>query len=147
MDEEDHRARGLLHDLVDQGEGVLRALAEADQRDIGSLPGGHGSDVRDVDLAGDHLVPELRDHRRDERQPILALVGDQHPEMLGLAIAHRRASLSSLARQRAPRVACVQGVWWLRFASNLGERASPAPTLGRCMGVPTSNGLRHNHQR
>ena len=32
---------------------------------------GYGSDVLDVDLAGDHLVPEVRDYRRDERQPIL----------------------------------------------------------------------------
>jgi hypothetical protein len=29
--------------------------------DIGSLPAGYGSDVLDVDLAGDHLVPEVRD--------------------------------------------------------------------------------------
>jgi hypothetical protein len=36
----------------------------------------------DVDLAGDHLVPELRDDRRDEREPILALGGRQHQEML-----------------------------------------------------------------
>jgi hypothetical protein len=36
----------------------------------------------DVDLAGDHLVPKVRDYRRDEREPILAFVGDQHPEML-----------------------------------------------------------------
>ena len=91
VDEEDHRARGFMHDLVDHCEGMLRALAEADQGDIGSLPGGHDSDVYNVDLAGDHLVPEVRDHRRDERQPIPALVGDQHPEMLGLAIAHRRS--------------------------------------------------------
>ena len=88
VDEEYHRARRLLHDLVDQGEGMLQALAETDQRDIGSLPVGHDSDVRNVDLAGDHLMPDVRDHRRDERQPIFALVGDQHPEMLGLAIAH-----------------------------------------------------------
>src|SRR5437588_9658340 len=35
--------------------------------------------------------------------------------------------------------------WLLRFASNLGERVFPAPTLGRCVGV-TTHGLRHNHQ-
>jgi hypothetical protein len=35
----------------------------------------------DVGLAGDHLVPEVRDDRRDEREPILALCGGQHPEM------------------------------------------------------------------
>jgi hypothetical protein len=61
VDQEDYRARGLLHDLVDQGEGMLRTLSEADQRDFGSLAGGYGSDVLDVDLAGDHLVPEVRD--------------------------------------------------------------------------------------
>jgi hypothetical protein len=71
---------------------MLRALSETDQRDIGSLPGGYGSDVLDVDRAGDHLVSEVRDYRRDERQPILALVGDQHSEMLGLAVAHRLSS-------------------------------------------------------
>jgi hypothetical protein len=43
----------------------------------------NGSDVLDVDPPGDHLVPEVRDRQRDEaREPILALVGDQHPEML-----------------------------------------------------------------
>ena len=36
-------------------------LSEADQRDFGWLAGGYGSDVLDVDLAGDHLVPEVRD--------------------------------------------------------------------------------------
>jgi hypothetical protein len=27
-------------------------------------------------------LTEVRDRQRDEREPILALVGDQHPEML-----------------------------------------------------------------
>ena len=36
-------------------------LSEADQRDFEWLSGGYGSDVLDVDLAGDHLVPEVRD--------------------------------------------------------------------------------------
>jgi hypothetical protein len=71
---------------------MLRALSETDQRDIGSLPGCYDSDVLDVDLAGDYLVPEVRDYRRDERQLIRALVGDQHSEMLCLAVAHRRSS-------------------------------------------------------
>ena len=53
-------------------------------RDIGSFPGGYGSDVLDVDLAGDHLVPEVRDYRRDERQPSLR----------SLAISTRRCSVS-----------------------------------------------------
>jgi Epoxide hydrolase N terminus len=79
---------------------MLRALAETDQGHIGSLPGGHDSDVGNVDSAGDHLVAEVRDHRCDERQPIPALVGDQHSEMLGLAIAHRRSlSVRSLSQR------------------------------------------------
>src|ERR687893_293688 len=66
---------------------MARAPAEADQRDVGSLPGRHDSDVGNVDLAGDHLMPEVHDHRGDERELILTLVGDQHPQMLGLALA------------------------------------------------------------
>ena len=75
---------------------MLRALAEADQGHIGLLPGGHDADVRNFDLACDHLMPEVRDRGRDERQPILALVGDQHAEMLGLAIPHRRPNQSQV---------------------------------------------------
>jgi hypothetical protein len=62
---------------------VVEAFPEPDKRDIGSLAGGHGSDVRDVDLARDHLVPQVREERRDQSQAILALVGDQHAQMLG----------------------------------------------------------------
>src|SRR3954454_3753936 len=95
---------GLMHDLVDQGKGMLRALSETDQGDIRPLLGGHGSDVHDVDLAGDYLMPEVRDDRRDECQPILALIGDQNLEMLGLAVAHRRSvSLLSLTPGQRPR--------------------------------------------
>jgi hypothetical protein len=95
----------------------------------------------DVDLAGDHLVPEVRDDRRDEREPILALGGGQHPEMLDT----RYLRLS----KRPPTAACVSlGVPWVSaLPQNLGERDFPAPTLGRCMGVTTSIGPRHNHQR
>jgi hypothetical protein len=60
----------------------------------------------DVDLAGDHLVPEVRDDRRDEREPILALGGGQHPEMLDT----RYLRLSN----RPPTAACVSlGVPWV----------------------------------
>src|SRR3954447_8542158 len=97
VDQEDHRARSLVHDLIDQGEGMLRALSETNQCDIGTLLGGYGSDVPDVDLARDYLMPERSDHRRDERQPILALVGYQHAEMLGLAVAHRRSRCSEFS--------------------------------------------------
>jgi len=69
---------------------MLRARSQTDQRDIRSLARGYDTDVLDVDLTGDHLMPEARDYRRDERQPILALVRDQDSEMLGLAVARRQ---------------------------------------------------------
>ena len=77
VDQDDHRAGGFSDDLVDQFECVLRAFAEPHERDIGSLSCSHGGHVVDLDFAGDHLVSE-RDHgRRDEREAVLALVGDQ----------------------------------------------------------------------
>jgi hypothetical protein len=91
----------------------------------------NGSDVLDVDPAGDHLVPKVRDRQRDEREPILALVSDQHSEMLNTRYLRL---LQEAADGRLRLAGCTVGV---RFASNLGERDFPAPTLGRCMGVPT----------
>jgi hypothetical protein len=58
VDQDDHRTGGLLDDLLDQLQGVLGALAESHERDVGSLPGGHRPDVVDLDLAGDHLMPK-----------------------------------------------------------------------------------------
>ena len=90
MDKDDYRAGGFSDDLVDQFECVLRALTEPDERDVGSLSCCHGGHVFDVDLAGDHLVSE-RDHgRRDEREAVLALVGDQDAQMLGVPVTHGR---------------------------------------------------------
>ena len=88
MDERDHRASGLVHDLLDQVERMLGALAEADEGDVRPLARRHRSHVLHLDLAGDHFVPERGDDRRDEGQAILALVGDQNAQMLGLAVAH-----------------------------------------------------------
>ena len=68
---------------------MLGAFAEADERHVGPLPGGHRTDVFDVDLARDHLVPQRGDDRRDESQAILALVRDQHAQMLGVPVAHQ----------------------------------------------------------
>ena len=102
VDQDDYRAGGFSDDLVDQLECVLRALAEPDERDVGSLSGGHGGHVFDLDLAGDHLVSE-RDHgRRDEREPVLALVGDQDAQMLGVPVAHERFYPGESSFQRTP---------------------------------------------
>jgi hypothetical protein len=44
------------------------------------LAGRHGTDLADLDLGRDHLVPEAGDDRRDVGEPILTLVCDEHPE-------------------------------------------------------------------
>ena len=70
-------------DPVDQFQSVLRALPEADEGHIRALSGGRGADILNVDLACDHLVSEANDDRCDERQSVLALVGDQDAQVLG----------------------------------------------------------------
>ncbi len=97
VDEEDHRAGGLVDDLLDQAECVLGALAEPDERHVGSLTSRDTSHVFHLDLARDHFVTEFGDDRRDERQAILPLVGDQNPQVLGLAVAHSRSDCSRVA--------------------------------------------------
>ena len=47
-------------------EGVVGARAKPDERDVGPLPGGHRADVVDVDLTGDHLVPQGGDDGCDK---------------------------------------------------------------------------------
>ena len=86
--QDDHGTGGFLDDLLDQAERVVGAFPEPDQRDVGSLAGGDGSDVCDLDLARDYLVPEGRDDGCDQSEAIFALVGDQHAQMLGVAVVH-----------------------------------------------------------
>jgi hypothetical protein len=86
----DHRARGATHDLLDQFEGVVGTLPEADQGDVGSLAHGDGRDVIDLDLSGDHLVPQADHDGRDDRQTLLALVGDEDAQVLRVAVYERR---------------------------------------------------------
>ena len=101
MDEGDDGAGGLVHDLLDQVESVLGAFAKTDQGYVRSFPGRHSSDVLHFDLARDHFVTESGDDRRDEGQPILALVRDQNAQMLGFAVAHLRF-LGSRLPSRGP---------------------------------------------
>jgi hypothetical protein len=79
-----------VHDLLDQVESVLGALAETNEGNVRPFPRGHGSDVLHFDLACDHLVAESSDDRRDESQAIPAFVSDQNAQMLRLAVAHVR---------------------------------------------------------
>ena len=48
-----------------------------------SFPGGDGADVLDLDLAGDDLVAERGHEGNDKLETILALIGDQNPQMIG----------------------------------------------------------------
>ena len=110
----------LLDDLLDQAERMLGALAEADERDVRSLPRRDRPHVLDVDLTGDHLVPEAGDDRRDEGQPIRPFVRDQNAQMLGLPIAHFRSYGLSLRRCYSSNTAQLGSVvarWYGRWVS------------------------------
>jgi hypothetical protein len=84
VQEHDHRASGLADDLLDQRQGMLGTCPQPDKRDVGSFPARHGPDVLDLDLSCDHLVAERHDDRDNELEPVLALVGDEHTQVLGL---------------------------------------------------------------
>jgi hypothetical protein len=89
VQQDDHGAGGLPHDPIDQIQRMLGAVSESDESDIGPFASRHRSDVLNVDLTGDDLVAERGDDRRDEREAVLALVGDQDAQMLG-SIGERR---------------------------------------------------------
>jgi hypothetical protein len=89
--------------LSNQVERMLRALPEADKRDVGPLTGGHRSDVLDLDLTRDHLVAQPDHDRGDQGQAVLAFVGDQDPQVSGVTVGHKPLHAgSSLVVQRFP---------------------------------------------
>ena len=63
---------------------MLGRQAEADDCDVGSLARRRRADILDVDLAGDHVVPEPDHDLGQQLQPFALLVGDQDTKMLGL---------------------------------------------------------------
>ena len=67
---------------------MLRRETQADERDVRSLACGHGSDLGDVDLPGDHLVAEAGDDLSKQAQPFALLVRDQHTEVPGFVVGH-----------------------------------------------------------
>jgi hypothetical protein len=77
-----------VDDLLDQLERVLRGETEPDERDVRLFPGRHCSDGRDVDLAGDHLVPEACDYLGEQLEPVASFVGDQDAQVLNLVLDH-----------------------------------------------------------
>jgi len=84
VEQADHRTGRLADDPLDEPEGAIRAQAEADERDVGSLPSGHCADIFDLDLARDHLVAERRNDRATSASRPLR----------SLAISTRRCSVS-----------------------------------------------------
>ena len=66
-----------MHDLLDELERVLSAVAEADEGDVRTFARRHSSHVLDLALARDHLVPQGGDSLLDGCQAIRALVCDQ----------------------------------------------------------------------
>jgi hypothetical protein len=103
---------------------VERKLREGQERPAGRTVALHGKQESDLDT-----------------EPVLLVRSLQHPEMLNTRYLRL---LQGAADGRLRLAGYTVGV---RFASTLGGRFFPAPTLGRCMGVTTSIGLRHNHQR
>jgi hypothetical protein len=88
-EQRNYRAEGLADDLGDQIESVLGVEAEPHQRDIRSLPGRHRADLLDVDLAGNHLVPEPGHNLGQQFEALALLVRDQDTEIAGLLLSHR----------------------------------------------------------
>ena len=67
---------------------MVGALAESDERDVGTFSRSCRPDVLDIDLASDHLMPECGDDRREQRQAIPSLVRDQNAQMVCFSITH-----------------------------------------------------------
>jgi hypothetical protein len=122
MQERDNRAGRFVDDLLDQLERMLRALAETDERDIRLLARGYRSDLADLDLRSDHLVPEAGDKGCDVGEAILALVGDEHPETSQVTGVSGRIQRGAKNRHRV----------WRLAAANRRETRARAPCARTC---------------
>ena len=76
MDVHDDRACCPTNDPFDQEERLRAAMTEPDDHEVRALRRNDCFGFGDLDLAGDHLMPESGDHRRHELEPILPLVGN-----------------------------------------------------------------------
>ena len=120
VQDRDHRAGRLAHDLGDQLERVHRALAEPDQRDVGMLPRGDRPDLLDVDLTRDHVVPEPDHDLGEQLQPLPPLVRDQ--ELADAGSWSRSRSRSRSWSQEPPDRAAARAS--ARFPWRLPDRAA-----------------------
>ena len=67
---------------------MVAADAEADEGEVRVLALRRGRHLADLELAGDHLVPEVRDDLGDPLEPVAALVRDQDPERRVVFLSH-----------------------------------------------------------
>ena len=78
MEQDDHRAGRLLDDLLDQAERMLGALAESDERDVGSLAAVTGPTSSTSISRAITSCPRATTIGTTQLQAILPLVGDQN---------------------------------------------------------------------
>ena len=87
LEHRDHRAGGLVDDLPDQVERVLRIEAEPHQGDVGTFSRRHRADLGDRDLACDHLMPEPGYDRSEQREAFELLVRDEDTQVVRVLVA------------------------------------------------------------
>jgi hypothetical protein len=80
VQERHNGAGGLVDYLLDELERVFRTRTETDERNIRLFARSDRSNLADLDLRSNHLMPETGDKRRDVGQPVLPLVRDEHAE-------------------------------------------------------------------
>jgi hypothetical protein len=66
-----------MNDLGDHLESVLAAEAETDEREIGMLTLGRGSDIRDLDFPRDDLMAQAGNDVGYPRESVRAFICDQ----------------------------------------------------------------------
>ena len=91
-EERDHGTGRFAHDLRDQLERVIRIRAESDECNVRPFPLGDGTDLLDVDLACDHLVPETGHDLREQFEPVAFLVRDQYAEMTSTVVHEEKVA-------------------------------------------------------
>src|SRR5579859_39594 len=125
VQDRNHRAGGLADDLGDQLESVVGARPEPDQCDVGMLPGRDLPDLLDVDLTGDHVMPQPDHHLRQQLQPIAPLARDQDTQMLGCGLGHGYTKALIAARSSWSPIALVRSSIALIASSGTRRRRQP----------------------
>lgn len=120
----DHRAARLLDDLLDQFERVVGGQAETDESNVRVLACSDRADRCDIDLAGDHLVPESDDDLGEQLEPVAPLVHDQNAQVLNRVPIHTLHRIGSRCHETdfRGREAALPG----SFPARRGPEVDPA---------------------